>query len=106
MRSNQNLKQRFLSALMAVLEMVVTRPGDPSSAFAHRNDAVVTELSFCHFILTYTFFIHVMIDNWTIIGVLMDTPLGSDELKELRTIQLLIQMPVTIIQLKVAVGKF
>lgn len=47
-----------------------------------------------------------MIDNWTIIGVLMDTPLGSDKLKELRTIQLLIQMPVTIIQLKVAVGEF
>ena len=38
-RSNQKLKQRFRSALMALLEMVVTRPGLPSRAFAHRNEA-------------------------------------------------------------------
>ena len=46
-----------------------------------------------------------MIDNGTIIRILMDTALGSDELKELRTIQLLIKMPVTVIQLKVTVGE-
>ena len=46
-----------------------------------------------------------MINNGAIIGVLMDTPLGSDELKELCAIQLLIKMPVTVIQLKVTVGE-
>ena len=53
-----------------------------------------------------TFFIIVMINRRAIIGVLVDTPLGSDELKELCSIQLLIKMPVTVIQLKVTVGEF
>ena len=46
-----------------------------------------------------------MINNGAIIGVLMDTPLGSDELKELCAIQLLVKMPVAVIQLKVTVGE-
>ena len=53
MRSNQKLKQRLRSTgLMAALEMVVTRPGEPSRAFAQRNEAadgkrVVTVITGC-----------------------------------------------------------
>ena len=47
-----------------------------------------------------------MISCGAIIGVLMDTALGSDELEELSTIELLINMPVTVGQLKVTVRIF
>ena len=47
-----------------------------------------------------------MISGGAIIGVLMDTALGSDELEELSTIELLINMPVTVGQLKVTVRIF
>ena len=47
-----------------------------------------------------------MISYRAIIGVLMDAPLGSDELEKLRTIELLINMPVTVGQLKVTVRIF
>ena len=87
--------------------MVVTRPGEPRRAFAHRNEAaydnrLVTVITQS----LLTFFIIVMINRRAIIGVLVDTSLGSDELKELGSIQLLIKMPVTVIQLKVTVGEF
>ena len=45
-----------------------------------------------------------MVSYRTIIRVLMNTSLGSDESEEFRPIELLINMPVTVIQLKVTVG--
>ena len=47
-----------------------------------------------------------MINHRAIFGILMDTSLGPNELKELGPIELLINVPVTVVQLKVAVGEF
>ena len=87
--------------------MVVTRPGEPRRAFAHRNEAKKYLSESDYRLLTLrTFFIIVMISRRAIIGVLVDTSLGSDELEELSAIQLLVNMPVTVTQLKVTVGEF
>ena len=53
-----------------------------------------------------TFFVHVMVSYGTVIGVLVNTSFGSDESEELRPIELLVNMPVTVIQLEVTIGIF
>ena len=45
-----------------------------------------------------------MVSYGTVIGVLVNTSFGSDESEELRPIELLVDMPVTVIQLEVTIG--